>query len=248
MSNRAQIYFAIIAGLHLLGIYLSIPVVIYLTKPLLLLSLAIIFYTSMKSPAGKFEHFLMAGLLFSWVGDIMLLFSGAENGLDTLFFLGGLGSFLMAHIGYILAFYYYPRRGMGMDRIAALLFYGLALCLVAFLWPELDSVMKIAISIYALTISTMGTFAFGMFQKLPYRSAFFILFGALCFIFSDSLIALDQFGSGYKIWMPRLMIMGSYILAQYLIVRGSLQASLDLRQLNAARVTTSPDGKDQAEG
>jgi uncharacterized membrane protein YhhN len=87
----------------------------------------------------------------------------------------------------------------------------------------------------------MGIFAYGSYQKLPFRAATFLLLGAISFIFSDSIIALNKFGIGLNIWMPRITIMSSYILAQFLIVSGGILASNSQRTLNPSGIATSPD-------
>ena len=246
MPNRAAFLFASLAVCHLLAEYFSSSAAVYLTKPLLLLSLAYLFYNSVNRPFGKFENYLFAGLLLSCGGDILLLFS--EGSSATLFFISGLSSFLLAHLCYIIAFYQLSPKGIRIHRPVALLFYGLAISLICYLWPALDMVMKIAISIYALTISTMGTFAYGMYQKRSYRAATLLLFGAIAFIFSDSMIAIDKFGTGISVWNPRITIMSSYILAQFWIVSGAILASKEESLLDSPGVPSSPDRQDQSEG
>lgn len=239
MPKLAAWLFGLLAISHLLAEYLSQSVAIYATKPLLLLTLALIFYRSINGLKSLSERWLMAGLLFSCGGDILLMFGSGPSG--NLFFISGLGIFLVAHICYILAFYHFAPKGMHINLLTAFLFYAVAISLVVYLWPALDLVMKIAVSIYALTISTMGIFAYGNYQKLPFRAATFLLLGAISFIFSDSIIALNKFGSGVNIWMPRITIMSSYILAQFLIVNGAIVASSSQKALDSSGVTTSPN-------
>lgn len=239
MPKRAAFFFILLAIGHLLGEYFSDLMAIYLTKPLLLLTLAFIFHRTSGGQKTVSERWLFAGLLFSCGGDILLMFSAGPSG--TLFFISGLSSFLLAHICYILSFYQYPPRGVHPDIFAVFLFYGVAIALVVYLWPVLDLAMKIALSMYALVISTMGIFAHSMYRKLSYRAASFLLLGAISFIFSDSIIALDKFRSELVIWMPRITIMSSYILAQFLIVAGALLARKEMVYLDTSRITSSPN-------
>jgi uncharacterized membrane protein YhhN len=239
MSRRTTFLFLLLAIGNLTAEYFNYSLGIYITKPLLLLSLAFIFYRKVDSISKGFEKWLFAGLLFSCGGDVLLMFSQGETG--SLFFIAGLSSFLIGHICYISAFFNYPKRGIQLHPFSVLFFYGIALALVFFLWPNLDPTMKIAVSAYALTISTMGIFAYGMYNKASYSAAAILLFGAICFIFSDSIIAINKFNTELSIWMPRITIMSSYILAQWLIVQGSIQTSRE-KELNATRIATSPNG------
>jgi uncharacterized membrane protein YhhN len=239
MSKLATWLFGLLAISHLLAEYFSHSVAIYATKPLLLLSLAFIFHRSINGLQRLSERWLIAGLFFSCGGDVFLMFSSGPSG--SPFFISGLSSFLIAHICYILAFYHFTPRGIRIHLLAALLFYVIAISLVIYLWPALDSVMRIVVSVYALTISTMGIFAYGSYQKLPFRAATFLLLGAMSFIFSDSIIALNKFGVGLNIWMPRITIMSSYILAQFLIVSGAILASSSQRALDSSGIAASPN-------
>lgn len=227
MPKRALLLFTLLAIAHLAATYFNYPLGIYLTKPLLLPALAFIYYHQLQHFKGDFERWFLAGLLFSWAGDVLLMF--AWDGTGTGFFMGGLASFLLAHLCYSVAFTQHPPRGIRWQPGAALLFYAIALALVWYLWPALDNVLRVAISAYALAISTMAVLAYGMFQKLTYRPATYLLLGAICFIFSDSVIALDKFQSTLSIWMPRMIIMSSYILAQLLLVNGAILASQEDR-------------------
>lgn len=241
MPKRAAYLFLLLAIGHLLSELFANSVAIYVTKPLLLLSLAYIFFQNTNLQRNRsFARWLMAGLLFSCGGDILLMFT--DGGTGTFFFISGLSSFLLAHLCYVLAFWQYQPRGIQMDWVTVLFFYILASSLVIYLWPVLDSILKVAISIYALAISTMGIFAFGMYRKLSFKAASFLLFGALCFIFSDSMIALNKFRPEINIWMPRITIMSSYILAQFLIVSGAILAQKQQTiRLDSSRITSSPD-------
>jgi uncharacterized membrane protein YhhN len=58
-----------------------------------------------------------------------------------------------------------------------------------------------------------------MEKSAPSKQGMMVLIGALLFIISDSLIALDRF-SDMRIWNPQFSIMITYIMAQGLIVYG----------------------------
>ncbi len=60
------------------------------------------FLSTLKSTAGS-NRSIIAALLFSWVGDIFLLFDSQ----NSLYFIFGLSAFLIAHVFYIFFFMLY---------------------------------------------------------------------------------------------------------------------------------------------
>jgi len=67
------------------------------SKPVILLGLILYFYFISKPIASTLlAKTILAALLFSWLGDILLLWSDL--------FIYGLGAFLMAHVCYIFGF------------------------------------------------------------------------------------------------------------------------------------------------
>jgi uncharacterized membrane protein YhhN len=79
--------------------------------------------------------------------------------------------------------------------------------------------MKFPVLIYGLVIGTMLAFALWQYGKVPARAAWFFIVGALLFVASDSMLAINKFKT--PITHGGLWIMGTYILAQYLIAKGS---------------------------
>jgi uncharacterized membrane protein YhhN len=57
-------------------------------------------------------------------------------------------------------------------------------------------------------------------RQTTHKSYSFVLIGAILFIISDSLIAINKFA--YSIPLSGLWVMATYIAAQYLIVEGVL--------------------------
>tara|TARA_R110002126_G_scaffold15533_1_gene63582 strand:+ start:2439 stop:2864 length:426 start_codon:yes stop_codon:yes gene_type:complete len=72
----------------------------YLTKPLILISLIFFFWKYGKHLDIKTRRFTFLALIFSLLGDLFLMFVNTS----TNFFIGGLVSFLLAHLMYIFTF------------------------------------------------------------------------------------------------------------------------------------------------
>lgn len=185
-------------------------------KPLLLpwLIFAVNEVTDFKS-----RKWLLFALLFSWTGDVVLLFDDRGE----LFFIIGLVSFLIAHFLYIILFLQQKREKtankffliLGILLVLAYL-YGM----LSLLFPVLGP-LKIPVAVYASTISLMFVMAIrgGLTWSKPMN--LLILNGAFAFVVSDSILALNKFL--IKMPNPSFLIMSTYIIAQYLITLGILK-------------------------
>jgi uncharacterized membrane protein YhhN len=160
---------------------------------------------------SRLAFLLMLALFFSWLGDVLLIFQQQ----NSMFFIMGLLSFLTAHIIYTIIFRKssndFQPKTFTYATAFLLLIYGLLL--VAMLWSGLGA-MKIPVIFYTLVITAMGLSA--LFRRATGSSL--VLVGAMLFITSDSLLALNKFDApfvGAGFW-----IMSTYILAQFFIVAG----------------------------
>jgi len=139
------------------------------------------------------------------------------------FFLMGLGSFLLAHLCYLFAFFKYRNKIQGWLKRRPLLAAPLILLLIGFqyyLIPDIAKAMQIPVVVYSLVIMMMVLAVLNLGGKIS-TNIFQVLFaGALLFMFSDMMIAINKF----KTPLPysHILIMLTYLLGQYLIVQGSL--------------------------
>lgn len=186
-------------------------------KPLLLP-----FLITAVSASENFEtrKWLLSALTFSWIGDIILLF--ADKG--ELYFIFGLVSFLISHILYIILFI--KQKQENDYRKNNIFWVGFVLVLVylismlTFLFPTLGD-LKIPVAVYALTISTMLIMAVKGYFSWKKTMNSLILIGAVFFITSDSVLAINKFYN--PIPSADFLIMFTYIVAQYCITSGILQ-------------------------
>ena len=168
----------------------------------------------------RFGWLIMAALLCSIAGDSFLLFS--ENG----YFIHGLGSFLLTHVFYSWAFLTVSGKSIvgtiRGNKPALVVFLLILMGLMTYLWPDLGG-MRWPVLIYGVAIVTMG-WSVAQLRGIVHPNIFWLLLtGAVLFMFSDSMIALEKFKSHeLALPYPRLLIMVPYILAQFLIVRGAV--------------------------
>jgi len=151
------------------------------------------------------NNYLIFAILFSFLGDVFLLF---QNGI-----LFGLAEFLLAHIFYCLIFYRKKQGNRRFDFLAVILIY--LIFLLSFLWNSLGS-MQIPVVVYALTVATMLYFALCTKNRL-------LAVGALLFVISDSALSVELFK--HQAVFLRLLVMLTYVLGQLFLVKGIVETS-----------------------
>ena len=103
MKKKYSIFlFAVILIADLLAVHLQIKMAEYVFKPLIIICLMTFFVLQLRNIQSSLKKWIIAALFFSWLGDVLLLFQDDQS----LFFLMGLSSFLIAHIFYILFFHF----------------------------------------------------------------------------------------------------------------------------------------------
>jgi uncharacterized membrane protein YhhN len=186
-------------------------------KPFLIPFLFLAVYFSEKFNSKKV---LLMALFFSWIGDVVLLFS--DHG--ELYFIAGLLAFLISHLIYILLFTK-QLNSRNIKNISAF-WMGIGFIILYFsiliftLFPKLGT-LKIPVLLYATVITTMLYFAFKGSLKWTEKFGDLILVGAIFFVGSDSILAFDKFYS--PIPFNSFLIMSTYCIAQYFIVSGILK-------------------------
>lgn len=206
MNAKAWGYTSLLA-VHVGSILLDFPILITITKPLLVPYLILLLWLDRRS--FRDHSVLVSALVFSWIGDLLLMVQG--GGL----FVYGLGAFLVAHLLYIRIFLKDARF-----RVVRLLPFVafVALLLGGPLHDKLPADLQIPVYVYVAVISVMGYTASLRATQLPGYDL--ILIGAVLFILSDTFIALNKFSDG--VLMSGFWVMLTYGLAQYFIVKGYL--------------------------
>lgn len=186
-------------------------------KPILIPIIGFGVYFFRKFPT---KNTLLSALVFSWIGDVILLFTD----LGEIYFILGLVSFLTAHIIYCILFNQLNKIRKKQNR-SVFIFGSILIALyligmVSFLMPFLGD-LKIPVTIYASIISIMLLFAFNGFLVWEKPGNLLVFSGAFLFIISDSILAINKFYA--PIPKSSFFIMLTYLLAQYLIVIGILK-------------------------
>jgi uncharacterized membrane protein YhhN len=157
-----------------------------------------------------YNKFIMLGLGFSVLGDILLE-------IPKNLFVFGLVAFLIAHVNYIIDFI---KRSKELKPIVALIAYSIGAVIYWILYPNLKE-MSIPVAVYMFVILTM---VWRSFAQLPTDNfSKFAVLGAIFFAFSDSNIAFNRFYHPYD--SARWIIMISYWVAQFFIFWSAFKAS-----------------------
>jgi uncharacterized membrane protein YhhN len=157
---------------------------------------------------------LAAALGLGMVGDIVIALPGG--------FGGGLAAFLLGHLCYAALFW--RQRSGRWAWAAAVLVLALSGALLVQVLPGTGS-MTAPVLLYMLVISAMAVLAWSS------RAAPLAGFGALLFIISDSLIALDAFARpASQAWgVVPAVIWVTYVGAQILLFLGARRAIAPLQ-------------------
>lgn len=216
-SQRLLYIFCVFALVYSILLLQGIGTLTWYLKPLLL---PFLFYAVVKSENFDSKKWLLFALLFSWIGDCILLF--ADKG--ELYFIFGLVSFLIAHILFIRLFLRQKSENKHFrNPLFWVGFIGVIVYLISMLKLLLPSLgdLKIPVGIYAMTISIMLVLALKGSFNWGNKAKYIILIGAVFFVTSDSILAIDKFHTAIP--LASFWIMSTYLIAQFCITYGILK-------------------------
>jgi uncharacterized membrane protein YhhN len=186
------------------------------SKPLLMPLLAGYFLSEAKHK-HSLSRWILAALFFSWAGDVLLMFQEK----DSLFFMLGLSAFLLAHVFYIVFFLGIKNREQVKLRplllVIVVVYYA---GLIYLLYPKLAN-MQMPVMVYGVVISAMFMLAMHMLYINNKKAGRWMMMGALLFVASDSVLAVNKFYQPFD--GAGIIIMLTYGLAQLFIVKGAVE-------------------------
>jgi len=214
--------FAFIVVGDLAGDLVSIPNSDFLFKPLIMIWIAWYFYLYAKGIDKSVLKLSGVAFLSSWAGDILLMFTSKGES----FFILGIACFLAAQVFYAFLFLrtieisgkksFLKKQPVWMIPYIV---FGLIVYIVLF--PHLDAVLKVAVLVYLVAILIMASTALNRYGNGHPISFTMVFAGSLLFVTSDTLIAVNRFL--VSIPFVDLLVMPTYIAAQYLIMTGILK-------------------------
>ena len=205
----------------------------FISKPLLVLLLIGYFLSSVRRVAAPLKVGVVLALGFSWIGDILLLFEYQS----ALYFILGLSSFLIAHLFYIHVFHsirsqqHIPVQAFLLIPVA--IYYGM---LIGLLYSHLGD-MQLPVYVYGLVICAMLFMALHLYSITVNHAGGLFILGALLFILSDSVLAINKFYTSFH--NAGIIIMLSYGLAQWCITEGAIRIIIAAGQQQGRPVVVS---------
>lgn len=193
------------AFLAILSVYQNRRLIHYLFKPLTIIFIILIALQPKYPVPSLYRYMILAGLLLSLAGDIFLMLERDD-------FVKGLVSFFVAHLFYIAAFTF--ASGHVVSDLSGLLFLGYGGQMLRVLWPHLGK-LRLPVMAYVMVILAMGWTATSWWRGTQDWRSFLAMLGALIFIASDSLLALDKFKGRFR--SAQFLILTTYFIAQWLI-------------------------------
>lgn len=211
------IVFILILLADLTAIQLNYKIAEYVFKPLIVIWLLSYFILQTRNVKSDLKKWIITALLFSWLGDVLLMLQGD----NSIFFLLGLSAFLLAHLFYILFFHFVRIRENVKSRwyllLIVVIYYAL---LISILSPWLEE-MKLPVRIYGIVISFMFMLAMHMLFIKNNKAGLLMMAGALLFVISDSVLAINKFYHPFE--MADLVVTTTYGFAQLLITEGAVR-------------------------
>jgi len=218
------VIFFIIATIEGFGEYRDNEKIIYITKPLLM-PLLILFYIfgvfEATAAIARVDWLIVVALIGGCAGDILLMLKDQDK-----WFLYGMGAFLINQIFYIISFFLSITDYTAFN-LWGLFLLGPTLLILVFMVPRFINKtgdMKIPVLIYITAILLMHIAA--LLRLAEFQGLIFILVyvGSISYIFSDATIGLNKWGR--EVTNARLIIMTTYVMAQFFITLGALFTAL----------------------
>ncbi len=223
MKNKLLILYLVLSILNIIASAIDHSVLIYITKPLLMLVLIGYFLKQAHQPTSTFKKIIVAALFFSWLGDTFLMFVENPPFIEW-FFLIGLGAFLIAHLCYISAFLKIPSQETSFLKkqpwwIAV--FLGFLLLNIYTLWSGIPADMKIPVVIYSCVIVLMAITCLHLKGRIPKEAFLYLFGGVLLFVLSDTCIGIKKFKYFFPFAQATIMIL--YLSGQLFICQGAIK-------------------------
>lgn len=220
--NNGGLFLAyiIVSIVTLLAQWQGLQTLVYIFKPLMLIVLSTWFFLNTRMYGDRFTLLIQAGLFFSLLGDVALMFTEQ----DEFFFLIGMAMFLIAQLCFFAGFTlnianaHAPWKGMVLPTLISIGILAFAYWSTGVLMPRVDHDISTGVGFYLLTLCFMSIAAAFRWQRTFKRSWYLVLSGCLLFFAFDGLLAFDRFIDPQE--HGELYILATYALAQVLIAMG----------------------------
>lgn len=196
MENILLPIIALTGSVHIAAFYVKKPQLRLIFKPLTTVLVIVLALLQPVYIPENYRYFILAGLIFSLIGDVMLVLPKEQ-------FIPGLISFFIAHVVFIAAF----SVDFGFQWDWIFLFVVVAI-LAPYLWVLLRHTkdMTIPVSAYTVILIILLWQTLARFWYFGDSRTLYIFLGAVLFVFSDAILAYDKFVKKFKLAEVLLMV------------------------------------------
>ena len=221
IKKNGILIFWVILLLHCVFIYSGLNDLRFITKLLLLPVLVVYLWAATKHNGGSISSLVYFGLLFSFLGDLILTQPGET------FFLSGMLAFIGTHICNSIIFYKMHRvtiKGVRAVLLATVILFLITISVLIILNPYLGQ-FQLPILVYMIIISSMAILATNTVNASLLKGIALQCFipGASLFVFSDGILAMNKFL--YHQPMLDMVVMLTYGAAQYFLISGFIRTA-----------------------
>jgi uncharacterized membrane protein YhhN len=211
------LYFTILL-IDLIAIACNKEVISFVAEPFLIITLAIYFLSNTRYVARSFRILMFLALFFSFIGD-MFLFIEKEA---EAFFIAGIVCFLFTHLAYIGFFLKIRYTNLPLPDCKWPFIFLTEAALLLFIFSMLPYLadMSIPVIIYSIFLSFTLLTSIHAFRLKEQSIGWFCISGAILFVASDTLEAIDHFY--HTVPAGNFFITLTYALAQWGLCAGGL--------------------------
>ena len=184
------------------------------TKPFILLALLGFYVLAARVPST----FIILALIFSWLGDVLLMPKGVK-----WFTAGGI-CFMISHVFFILGYMKevdFAAIPVWLVILLAVLFFAAVTCIFSKLKPHLPKALFYPMYLYLLINGAMNCFAIFRWVSFPAAATVITAIGAILFFISDSSLFFVRFNKDSRL-KTHFLVMLTYSIGELLIVLGLL--------------------------
>jgi len=227
-QNRFTLWYFTVALIFIVFDKLHFLFPALIAKSLIIPSLMLFYHFAVRGKYDLFHRLIMLALFFSWLGDVFLELSDFTEFLQVspqTVFIAGLVFFLITQAIYFVGFSIPKGKNYVLtSRIyQTFLVFLYGAIMLYYLYRSLGD-MKIPVIVYMVIILLMLLSALNRYGKVNGLSYILVVFGAMLFVISDSLIAITKFHM--DIDYGGIIIMITYVTGQYLIALGCIRQNI----------------------
>ena len=182
------------------------PNVFYISKPVTTALILAPVLASVPDSEGAYIPLIAGGLAFAILGDVLLMLPEER-------FILGIGSFAATHALYLAAFI--SVAGIALVNPSTIPLILFAFIMTRFLWSGLRKSLQVPVLAYVILITVMTAQAIGAAVQQEGAGLAIAAAGAILFLASDSMLAIDRFRVPFK--AGQALVLSTYWLGQWLI-------------------------------